>query len=82
MRCGENMEEAIKKVQSVLAKKLKIDRVDPEKELRELGLDSLDVVELLLELEDEFGIEFNSDELKNLKKVNDLYDAIRAKIKK
>lgn len=76
------MEEAIKKVQSVLAKKLKIDRVDPEKELRELGLDSLDVVELLLELEDEFGIEFNSDELKNLKKVNDLYDAIRAKIKK
>ena len=76
------MEEAIKKVQSVLAKKLKIDRVDPEKEVRELGLESLDVVELLLELEDEFGIEFNSDELKNLKKVNDLYDAIRAKIKK
>ena len=76
------MEEAIKKVQSVLAKKLKIDRVDPEKELRELGLDSLDVVELLLELEDEFGIEFSSDELKNLKKVNDLYNAIRAKIKK
>lgn len=76
------MEEAIKKVESVLTKKLKLDKIDPEKELRELGLDSLDVVELLLELEDEFGIEFSSDELKNLKKVNDLYNAIRAKIKK
>lgn len=76
------MEEAIKKVQTVLTKKLKVDTIDPDKELRELGLDSLDVVELLLELEDEFGIEFSSDELKTLKKVNDLYNAIRAKIKK
>ncbi|MCQ2794746.1 MAG: phosphopantetheine-binding protein [Bacilli bacterium] len=76
------MEEAIKKVESVLCKKLKLTAINPEKELRELGLDSLDVVELLLELEDEFGIEFTSDELKNLKKVNDLYSAIRAKIKK
>lgn len=76
------MEDAIKKVESVLIKKLKIDAIDPNKELRELGLDSLDVVELLLELEDEFGVEFTSDELKNLKKVDDLYSAIRAKIKK
>lgn len=76
------MEDAIKKVESVLTKKLKLSRIDPEKQLRELGLDSLDIVELLLELEDEFGIKFTSDELKNFKKVNDLYNAIRAKIKK
>lgn len=76
------MDEAIKKVQAVLTKKLKIETIDPNKELRELGLDSLDVVELLLDLEDEFGVEFTSDELKTLKKVSDLYDAIRAKIKK
>ncbi|MCQ2786802.1 MAG: acyl carrier protein [Bacilli bacterium] len=76
------MEDAIKKVESVLEKKLKLPAIDPNKELRELGLDSLDVVELLLGLEDEFGIEFTSDELKDLKKVSDLYNAIRAKIKK
>lgn len=76
------MEEAIIKVESALKQKLKLDAIDPEKELRELGLDSLDVVELLLSFEDEFGVEFTSDELKNLKKVNDLYNAIRAKIKK
>lgn len=76
------MEDAIIKVESALKQKLKLDAIDPEKELRELGLDSLDVVELLLGFEDEFGVEFTSDELKNLKKVNDLYNAIRAKIKK
>ncbi|MCQ2796490.1 MAG: acyl carrier protein [Bacilli bacterium] len=76
------MEDAIKKVESVLEKKLKLTTIDPNKELRELGLDSLDVVELLLGLEDEFGIEFTSEELKDLKKVDDLYNAIRAKIKK
>lgn len=76
------MEDAIIKIESALKQKLKLDIIDPEKELRELGLDSLDVVELLLSFEDEFGVEFTSDELKNLKKVNDLYNAIRAKIKK
>jgi len=76
------MSEAVKKVEQVMAKKLKVDSIDPNKELRELGLDSLDVVELLLELEDEFGIQFSSDELKTLKKVSDLYDAIKSKTKK
>lgn len=75
------MDKAISKVQELLAKKLKVSQVDPNKDLRELGLDSLDVVEMLLDLEDELHVEFNNDELKKLKKVQDLYDAIEAKIK-
>ena len=76
------MEEAIKKVQEVLAKKLHIESVDPNKDLKELGLDSLDICSLFLDLEDEFGVDFTSEELKNLKKVKDLYAAIEAKLKK
>ncbi|MCQ2792613.1 MAG: acyl carrier protein [Bacilli bacterium] len=76
------MDEVINKVQSVLAKKLKTETVNPDKELKELGLDSLDVVELLLELEEQLGIEFTSDELKTFKKVSDLYSAIAQKLKK
>ncbi|MCQ2792589.1 MAG: phosphopantetheine-binding protein [Bacilli bacterium] len=76
------MDEIIKKVQAVLAKKLKTETVDPNKELKELGLDSLDVVELLLELEEQLGVEFTSDELKTFKKVSDLYSAIAQKLKK
>ena len=75
------MEEAIKKVQEVLAKKLHIESVDPNKDLKELGLDSLDICSLFLDLEDEFGVDFTSEELKNLKKVKDLYAAIEAKLK-
>lgn len=76
------MSEAAKKAEEKLKTKLKIDSIDPNRDLRELGLDSLDVVELLLDLEDEFGVEFNSEELKSLKKVEDLYNAIDEKIKK
>lgn len=76
------MSEVIAKVKDVLAKKLKVDEVDPNSELKNLGLDSLDIVELLLDLEDKFNVEFTSNELKSLKKVSDLYEAIRNKLKK
>jgi len=76
------MNDITKTVEQLMAKKLKVDSIDPNKELRELGLDSLDIVELLLELEDELGVQFSSDELKSLKKVSDLYTAIKAKLKK
>ena len=76
------MSDVIRKVESILAKKLKINSVDENKELKELGLDSLDVVEVLLDLEDELGVKFESEELKSLKKVSDLYQAIELKLKK
>ncbi|MCQ2753326.1 MAG: acyl carrier protein [Bacilli bacterium] len=74
------MNEIRAKAEEVLAKKLKVKTVDPTKELRELGLDSLDIVEMLLALENEFHIQFNNDELKSLKKVQDLYAALEAKV--
>ncbi|MCQ2794454.1 MAG: acyl carrier protein [Bacilli bacterium] len=74
------MNEIRAKAETVLAKKLRVKTVDPTKELRELGLDSLDVVEMLLALENEFHIQFNNDELKSLKKVQDLYAALEAKV--
>ncbi|WP_160395205.1 phosphopantetheine-binding protein [Paenibacillus sp. MMS18-CY102] len=36
----------------------KADEIDPEEELVSLGLDSLKVINLVLDLEDAFGIEF------------------------
>lgn len=40
--------------------------------LEDLGADSLDVVELLMALEDEFGIEVNEDDAVKLKTVADI----------
>lgn len=75
------MNEVEQKIEAILAKKLKTDKIDPDKELRALGLDSLDIVEMCLEVEDELHVEITSEELKNLKKVQDLYTAIGAKVK-
>ncbi len=44
----------------------------------DLGADSLDVVELLMAIEDEFGIEIPDDEIENIKTVDDLVKYIEA----
>ncbi len=44
----------------------------------DLGADSLDVVELLMAIEDEFGLEIPDDEIENIKTVDDLVKYIEA----
>ena len=39
---------------------------------KDLGADSLDVVELLMSIDDEFGIEIPDEEIENIKTVGDL----------
>jgi acyl carrier protein len=53
----------LEKVQQLFAQKVKVEAVEPTIELRELGLDSLDLVELMMDLEKEFDIEFENDEM-------------------
>ena len=52
------------KIAAMLAEKLECDAADikPETEFGTLGIDSLDVMELLMNLEDEIGIEIELDE--------------------
>lgn len=42
----------------------------------ELGLDSMDTIQLLFDAEDAFGISFDSDEAKALRTVGDIIDYI------
>ena len=72
------------KVKENVAKHLKIDknRISLNSDLvRDLGADSLDVVEIVMMLEKEFGIEFTDNELNNLKKVGDLVTVIEKRKK-
>ena len=43
----------------------------------DLGADSLDVVELLAELQDEFGVEIPDEEIENIKTIGDLTEYIQ-----
>lgn len=53
-----------------------------ESSLKELGLDSLDVVEMLTDMEEEYGIDFDNDEILALGTVADVITVIQNKIKK
>lgn len=70
------------KVNNVLEKfkkKLNIEAVDESKTLKDYGLDSLDMVELILELEDEYKIKFTDEEMTSLQTIGDLISAVHKK---
>ncbi|MBQ8375084.1 MAG: acyl carrier protein [Clostridia bacterium] len=65
----------LEKIQAMLAEalNLSLDKVTPDaKIVEDLGADSLDVVELLSRLEDEYGIMIPDDEVENLVTVADV----------
>jgi acyl carrier protein len=47
----------------------------------DLGADSLDVVELVMALEEEFDIEISDDELEKIRTVQDTIDYIKQRVK-
>ncbi len=73
-----NIEE---KLMEVFSKKVKDAKFDMDASLESLGLDSLDKIDLLYEIEDEFGIEFTNEEMQSFVKVSDLFATISAKVK-
>ena len=72
------------KMQESLAKQLNIskDSIKPESRLLEdLNADSLDFVELLMTMEDEFGISISDEDAKTLKTVDDVCKYLEAHTK-
>ena len=57
----------IEEIKSRLAEALHKDEIDTSANFKELGLDSLDIVELLLQLEEEYGIHFDDVDMSQLK---------------
>lgn len=74
----------LEKIQAMLAEALNIsvEKVTPDaKIVDDLGADSLDVVELLSRLEDEYGIEMPDDEVENLVTVADVANVLEKLVK-
>ena len=70
-----------KVVSEILAKRTDISGLKEEDSLKEIGLDSLDLVEVMLEIEDALGIEFDSNEIAGLTTLKSVLDLIDTKIK-
>lgn len=60
---------------------LKEVEITMESELEELGMDSLDGVELIMELEEEFGIEIPDEDAEKVKTVGQIVTYIEKRLK-
>lgn len=72
------------KITEILAEQLDADKdamtVDT-KIADDLGADSLDLVDLLMSVEDEFGIEIPDEDVENIQTIGDIVDYIDKKVK-
>ncbi len=71
------------KIKNLLAEQLDADENDMTMDTdiaKDLGADSLDVVELLMAIEDEFDIEIPDEEIENIKTIGDLVEYIQSNI--
>ena len=77
------MAEINERVQTIIAEKLSVDVADvtPEKSFtNDLGADSLDTVELIMEFEKEFGISIPDDHAEKISTVGDAIKYIESNI--
>ena len=72
----------IDKVKEMLANQLnvEVDKINEgSKIIEDLGADSLDMIEMLMALEEEFGVNITTEEATNLVTVGDVINAIASK---
>lgn len=68
------------KIKEILAGQLDVDAEEMSLDTKiadDLGADSLDVVELLMAIEDEFDVEIPDEEIEKLKTIGDVVDYIQ-----
>ena len=73
------MEEKFAKVQEIIAEQLELDPANNTMEsslMEDLEADSLDVIELVMAFEEEFGVKMPDEELENIKTVGDIVNAL------
>jgi acyl carrier protein len=77
---GLDREEILGKIQEITADRLGVDETDvtPDASFREdLEADSLDLVELIMELEEQFGMEIPDEEAEKITTVEEAVDYVQ-----
>ena len=78
-----NQAQVAEKVIAIVSEQLSVDKAEISKEtsfVNDLGADSLDTVELVMELEDEFDMNIPDDEAEKLQTVGQAIDFIQAQL--
>jgi len=82
MAVAENLEERVKKI---IVTQLAVDiaEVNPQSQfVQDLGADSLDTVELVMALEEEFDVEIPDEDAEKIKTVGEAVTYIKDKLSK
>lgn len=77
-----NREELFKKVAEMISEKLNVPIEDIDEDshiIEDLGADSLDAFDLVMIIEDEFGIKLEDDEIERMLTVKDILDLLMEK---
>lgn len=82
MKMGE--QKTIDRVIKIISEQLELDSdrklTEATSVVDDLGADSLEVIELVMKMEEEFGVEMPEEETSKLKTVGDIVKAIDAKL--
>lgn len=73
--------EVLDTVKSILAEKIDISTLTEEDTLQDLGLDSLDLAEIMISIEEALDIEFTGEEIMKLATLKDVLKLIETKTK-
>jgi len=82
--CSQASADVTDKVRSIISEQLgsDLDTVQPESKFVELGADSLDTVEIMMALEEEFSITLDEDGAEKIATVQEAADLIASQIGK
>ena len=72
----------LEKMKTIIAEQLSVDAdsIQADSNFKEdLGADSLDLFELVMALEEEFGVEIPSEDLESIETVNDVMEYLKNK---
>ena len=69
-------------VQDAFSSVVNADNISEETEIKSLGIDSLDLVESLMAMEENLDIQFTDEEMLSFKTVGDVYKVIESKLSK
>lgn len=79
-----SFDHIFEKIAAIVAEKLNIDRksITLASTMQDLGADSLDMVEIIMRIEEEFSIEINDADAEKLHTMHDVVDYVAEQLKK
>ncbi|RME79442.1 MAG: acyl carrier protein [Planctomycetota bacterium] len=78
------MAEIKDKVIEIIARRLNVspEKIEPSQELKDLGIDSIEIVDMVMEFEDEFGISIPDEMTANISTVEEIIRFVSDEVSK